>query len=59
MQEFLPSPAVSGETTGQTFVSEDEIAEWIFDWWVSGLPYRKWRNERFRQRRLEFLEEDF
>ena len=59
MQEFSISPAVSGETAGQTLVSEDEIAECIFDWWVSGLPYRKWWNERFRQRRLEFFEKDF
>lgn len=33
---------------------EDEIAENIFDWWISGKPYKKWYAERFQQLRLDF-----
>ena len=33
---------------------EDEIAENIYDWWISGKGYQQWYNEKFRQQTLNF-----
>lgn len=33
---------------------ENEIAENIYDWWISGKSYKKWYAERFQQLRLDF-----
>lgn len=34
--------------------SENEIAEAIFEWWMSGLPYKKWYAEKCLQLKLNF-----
>lgn len=39
---------------GLTDEQEREIAENIYDWWISGMSYRKWYAERFLQYELEF-----
>lgn len=39
---------------GQNEPSEDEIAEAIFDWWISGKPYKKWYSEKCLQLKLNF-----
>ena len=49
---FSESPVSSGEVTGRKVFSEDEIAESIFDWWISGKSYEKWFAERFLQLKL-------
>ena len=33
---------------------ENEIAENIYDWWISGKGYRQWYNEKFMQQTLNF-----
>ena len=33
---------------------EHEIAENIYDWWISGMSYKRWYAERFLQYELEF-----
>ena len=33
---------------------ENEIAENIYDWWISGKGYQQWYNEKFRQQMLNF-----
>ena len=33
---------------------EDLIAENIYDWWISGKPYKKWYAEKFLQQKLNF-----
>ena len=33
---------------------ENEIAENIYDWWISGKSYQKWYTEKFQQMKLEF-----
>lgn len=38
--------------TGQW--SEDEIAEAIFDWWISGKPYKQWYAEKYLQLKINF-----
>lgn len=35
---------------------ENEIAENIYDWWVSGKAYKQWYNEKFNQTSLDFKE---
>lgn len=36
---------------------ETEIAENIFDWWISGKPYKRWYADKFLQQKLNFEEE--
>lgn len=33
---------------------ENEIAENIFDWWISGKSYKKWYAEKSLQQKLSF-----
>lgn len=33
---------------------ENEIAENIYDWWISGKGYEKWYAEKFMQPKLDF-----
>lgn len=37
---------------------ENEIAENIFDWWISGKPYKQWYAEKFCQLKLDFKDEE-
>lgn len=36
---------------------ENQIAENIFDWWLSGVSYEQWYTEKFRQTRIDFNEQ--
>ena len=49
---FSESPASGGVDAGQW--TEDEIAEAIFDWWVSGKPYKQWYSDKYLQQEIEF-----
>lgn len=55
--------AMWGETIGfssgsssdrLTEEQENEIAENIYDWWISGKSYKKWYAEKFQQLKLDF-----
>ena len=35
---------------------ENEIAENIYDWWISGKSYKQWYAEKFQQMKLDFGE---
>ena len=35
---------------------ENEIAENIYDWWISGKSYKQWYAEKFQQLKLDFDE---
>ena len=35
---------------------ENEIAENIYDWWISGKSYKRWYAEKFQQQKLNFRE---
>lgn len=35
---------------------ENEIAENIYDWWISGKPYKQWYAEKFKQLKIDFGE---
>lgn len=35
---------------------EKEIAENIYDWWISGKSYKQWYAEKFQQMKLDFGE---
>lgn len=49
---FSESPVSSGEVTGRKVKTEDEIAESIFDWWISGKGYEKWFADKYLQLKL-------
>lgn len=51
---FSDSPKSGGVDLGQ--YTEDEIAEAIFDWWVSGKPYKQWYAEKYLQHKIDFDE---
>ena len=65
MQHF-PSPSdknqhrpVGGFSDGSSSVGlteeqEREIAENIYDWWISGKSYKQWYAEKFLQQKLDF-----
>ena len=36
---------------------ENEIAENIYDWWISGKSYKQWYAEKFQQLKIDFGEE--
>ena len=36
---------------------ENEIAENIYDWWISGKSYKRWYAEKFLQTKLDFKDE--
>lgn len=36
---------------------ENEIAENIYDWWISDKSYKQWYAEKFQQMKLDFGEE--
>jgi len=46
----------SSSSDGLTEEQEYEIAENIFEWWISGKSYKKWYAEKFLQMKLEFEE---
>ena len=50
---FSDSPSIGGSIEGRE-PTEDEIAENIFDWWVSGKSYSKWYADRFLQQKIDF-----
>lgn len=39
---------------GLTEEQEYEIAENIYDWWISGKGYKKWYAEKFLQMKFDF-----
>lgn len=49
---FSESPVSGGVDAGQW--SEDEIAEAIFDWWISGKPYKQWYADKYLQQKFDF-----
>ena len=38
--------------------TEDEIAEKIFSWWISGKAYSKWYADEYLQMKLDFDEDE-
>lgn len=36
---------------------ENEIAENIYDWWISEKSYKQWYAEKFQQMKFDFGEE--
>lgn len=36
---------------------ENEIAENIYDWWISGKSYKKWYAEKYQQMKLDFKDD--
>ena len=46
-------PSVGGGISGNlTDEQETEIAENIYDWWISSKPYKKWYSDKFQQQDL-------
>lgn len=53
MGRFSNSPSLNGDSDGQ---NEDEIAELIFDWWISGKAYSQWYADKYLQTKIDFKE---
>lgn len=49
-------PTYSGVDAEQ--YTEDEIAEAIFDWWISGKPYKQWYAEKYLQLKINFNKQE-
>ena len=54
----LENPWFSGGSSSDqlTEEQENEIAENIYDWWISGKSYKQWYSEKFQQLKLDFGE---
>ena len=48
------SSSSSGRLTEE---QENEIAENIYDWWISGKSYKQWYAEKFLQMKIDFGED--
>lgn len=46
--------SLSSSSDRLTEEQENEIAENIYDWWISGKSYKKWYAEKFLQKKLDF-----
>ena len=51
---FSASPSTDGAVDGVYEPTEDEIAEKIFDWWISGKSYTEWYAEKYLQLKIPF-----
>lgn len=54
---FSISHSLSDTYRGQNEQTEDEIAENIFDWWISGKSYSRWYADKYLQGKLNFNNE--
>ena len=54
MGGFSASPSADGAVEGVYEPTEDEIAERIFDWWISGKSYTEWYAEKYLQLKIPF-----
>lgn len=55
---FSTSLSADGTAEGQDQEpTEDQIAERIFDWWISGKSYDRWYAETYLQMKIDFKEE--
>lgn len=54
----LTAPGFSSSSSSDrlTEEQENEIAENIYDWWISGKSYKQWYAEKFKQMKLDFGE---
>ena len=54
----LKKPGFSSNSSSDrlTEEQENEIAENIYDWWISGKSYKQWYAEKFQQLKLDFGE---
>lgn len=53
---FSGSPADSTSAQQGDNITEDEICERIYEWWISGKPYKVWYAETFLQQKMDFGE---
>lgn len=49
-----PEFSSSSSSDRLTKEQENEIAENIYDWWISGKSYKQWYEEKFQQMKLKF-----
>lgn len=57
-KEEPPVFSRSSSSDRLTEEQENEIAENIFDWWISGKPYKQWYAEKFCQLKFDFKDEE-
>ena len=52
----LPNEGFSSSSSSDrlTEEQENEIAENIFDWWISGKSYKRWYADKFLQLKIKF-----
>lgn len=54
----IAAPGFSSSSSSDRLTEEQEteIAENIYDWWISGKSYKQWYAEKFQQMKLDFGE---
>ena len=51
---FSAIPSADGAVEGVYEPTEDEIAEKIYSWWISGLSYSEWYAREYLQLKIPF-----
>lgn len=51
---FSDNPSLNGDRGGDQEPTEDEIAEKIFNWWISGKAYSQWYADTYLQQHIDF-----
>lgn len=55
---FSADPSADGAVEGVHEPTEDEIAEKIYSWWISGLSYSEWYAREYLQLKIPFTYDD-
>ncbi len=58
MDGFSENLSAEGAVEGYREPTEDEIAEKIFDWWISSLSYSEWYAQEYLQLKIPFTYDD-
>lgn len=58
MGGFSDNPSADGAVEGVHEPTEDEIAEKIYSWWISGLSYSEWYAREYLQLKIPFTYDD-
>lgn len=58
-QRIMEGFSECSSSDGLTDEQEREIAENIYDWWISGMSYKKWYAKKFLQYQFNFSDKEY
>lgn len=58
-QRIMEGFSECSSSDGLTDEQERKIAENIYDWWISGMSYKKWYAKKFLQYQFNFSDKEY